>query len=176
MCGRTCAVPILKILAAHVPTHQKSRLERRSASASMMGKALPGTTAYTTRWAASATSLNEVAVVGVEFYDALGRWLQFRSLSAFIHVVFGTSRDHEANGEVPRLWWENAHAWRVGGVRRDRSAVFWIFSDIAHGVRDFSISRRDMHLIFELSTRKVRLRRSTWLLSDFHDFVKMRSE
>ena len=69
---------------------------------------------------------NEVAVVGVEFYDALGRWLQFRSLSAFIHVVFGTSRDHEANGAVPRLWWENAHARRVGGVRRDRSAVFWI--------------------------------------------------
>ena len=49
MCGRTCAVPILKILAAHVPTHQKSRLERRSASASMMGKALPGTTAHAGR-------------------------------------------------------------------------------------------------------------------------------
>ncbi len=116
---------------------------------------------------------NEVVVGGVELYDPLGRWLHLRSLSAFIHVVIGTSRDHEVNGEVPRLWWQNAHARRVGGVRRDRLAVFRIFADIARGNRDFSISRRDMHLIFEHNTRKVHLRESIRLLGDF---VKMRSE
>ena len=111
--------------------------------------------------------LNEVVVVGVELYDPLGRWLQLRSLSAFIHVVIGTSRDHEVNGEVPHLWWQNAHARRVGGVRRERSAVFRIFADIARGIQDFSISRRDMHLIFEHNTRKVHLRESIRSLSDF---------
>ena len=111
--------------------------------------------------------LNEVVVGGVELYDPLGRWLHLRSLSAFIHVVIGTSRDHEVNGEVPRLWWQNAHARRVGGVRRERSAVFRIFADIARGIQDFSISRRDMHLIFEHSTRKVHLRESIRSLSEF---------
>ena len=120
--------------------------------------------------------LNEVVAGGVELYDPLGRWLHLRSIFAFIYVVIGTSRDHEVNGEVPRLWWQNAHARRVGGVRRERSAVFRIFADIARGIQDFSISRRDMHLIFEHNTRKVHPRESIRSLIDFYDFVKMRSE
>ena len=60
--------------------------------------------------AASATPSIEVDVVGVEYHDALRRWPQLRSRPAFIRVVIGLSREDEANGEVPRLFWSHARS------------------------------------------------------------------